>query len=80
MEETIFKSICDSYRNGDFDKVIDADAVYEYKDTILKNYVEDVKKYGENIAIDNAIYNALVHGECKGFENGLKIGMRLMIH
>ncbi len=80
MEEIILKGICDLYSNGDFDKIIDSDSVYKCKDMILDSYAKDVKSCGEKIALDNAVQNALVRGELKGFENGLKVGLHLTIY
>ena len=80
MEEIILKGICDLYSNGDFDKIIDSDSVYKYKDTVLESYAKDLISCGEKIALDNAVQNALAHGELKGFENGLKVGLHLIIH
>lgn len=79
MEEIILKGICDLYCDGDFDKIINGNSVYDYKDTILDRYAKDIEN-GEDTALDDAILNALAHGELKGFENGLKVGMHLSIH
>ena len=67
MEEIILKGICDLYCDGDFDKIINSDSVYEYKDTILDRYAKAIENGEDDTALDDAILNALAHGELTAF-------------
>ncbi len=79
MEEIILRAVCDLYSNGDLDQIVDTKAAYNQKDNLLAAYETEKKELGEKIALENAIFSALAFADSRGFENGLKIGTRLII-